>query len=28
VYDAPKEEEGEFQLVRREKGKYVLLTQL
>jgi len=28
VYDAPKEEEGEYQLVRREKGKYVLLTQL
>ena len=28
VYDAPKEEEGEFQLVRREKGQYVLLTQL
>src|SRR5690606_16994686 len=27
VYDAPKEE-GEYQLVRREKGKYVLLTQL
>lgn len=27
VYDAP-QEEGEFQLVRREKGKYVLLTQL
>jgi Flp pilus assembly protein TadD len=27
VYDAP-EDEGEFQLVRREKGRYVLLTQL
>ncbi len=27
VYD-PVEEEGEFRLVRREKGKYVLLTQL
>ncbi|CAN1515071.1 Tetratricopeptide repeat [Paracoccaceae bacterium] len=27
VYDAP-QEEGEFRLVRREKGKYVLLTQL
>jgi Tfp pilus assembly protein PilF len=27
VYD-PVQEEGEFQLVRREKGKYVLLTQL
>jgi tetratricopeptide (TPR) repeat protein len=27
VYD-PGEEEGEFRLVRREKGKYVLLTQL
>ncbi|HMS94932.1 MAG TPA: tetratricopeptide repeat protein [Tabrizicola sp.] len=26
VYDSP-QEEGEFQLVRREKGKYVLLTQ-
>ena len=25
---APAEEEGEYQLVRREKGKYVLLTQL
>ena len=28
VYDAPKEEEGEYQLVRRDKGQYVLLTQL
>ena len=28
VYDEPKEEEGEYQLVRREKGRYVLLTQL
>ncbi|WP_405054009.1 tetratricopeptide repeat protein [Tabrizicola sp.] len=27
VYDSP-EAEGEFRLVRREKGKYVLLTQL
>lgn len=27
VYDSP-QEEGEFRLVRREKGKYVLLTQL
>lgn len=27
VYDSP-EEEGEFRLVRREKGKFVLLTQL
>lgn len=27
VYDAP-QEEGEFQLVRRDKGQYVLLTQL
>jgi tetratricopeptide (TPR) repeat protein len=27
VYD-PAEEEGEFRLVRREKGRYVLLTQL
>ena len=27
VYDTP-QEEGEFRLVRREKGKYVLLTQL
>lgn len=27
VYD-PAEEKGEFRLVRREKGKYVLLTQL
>jgi tetratricopeptide (TPR) repeat protein len=27
VYD-PAQEEGEFRLVRREKGKYVLLTQL
>ena len=27
VYDPP-QEEGEFRLVRREKGKYVLLTQL
>lgn len=27
VYDAP-QEEGEFQLVRRNKGEYVLLTQL
>jgi Flp pilus assembly protein TadD len=28
VYDATQEEEGGFQLMRREKGKYVLLTQL
>lgn len=28
VYDQPQEEEGEFQLVRRDKGQYVLLTQL
>lgn len=28
VYDDGQEEEGEFQLVRREKGRYVLLTQL
>jgi Flp pilus assembly protein TadD len=27
IYDAP-EDEGEFQLVRREKGRFVLLTQL
>lgn len=28
VYDGGNEEKGEFQLVRREKGRYVLLTQL
>lgn len=28
VYDDANEEEGEFQLVRRDKGQYVLLTQL
>lgn len=28
VYDESQQEEGEFQLVRREKGRYVLLTQL
>lgn len=28
VYDQPKEEAGEYQLVRRDKGQYVLLTQL
>ncbi|MGA0541664.1 tetratricopeptide repeat protein [Neotabrizicola sp. VNH66] len=28
VYDPGTEEEGEFQLVRRDKGQYVLLTQL
>jgi Flp pilus assembly protein TadD len=28
VYDPTQEEESGFQLMRREKGKYVLLTQL
>ena len=28
VYDPGQEEEGGFRLVRQEKGKYVLLTQL
>ena len=28
VYDDSSEEKGEFQLVRRDKGQYVLLTQL
>ena len=28
VYSGPEEDQGEFQLVRREKGRYVLLTQL
>lgn len=28
VYDQPKEEKAEYQLVRRDKGQYVLLTQL
>jgi hypothetical protein len=28
VYPEDQEEKGEFELVRREKGRYVLLTQL